>query len=140
MRHRLDGGYELDDDPGRVDRDAVFAFLHEEAYWLRWRERADVERQLDTAYRCVGLYAPDGKQAGFGRVVSDGVAFGYLSDVYVLGDHRGRGLGKALVAELVATGPSWRWLLHTDDAQGLYRQVGFGPVSDRLMERPAPPR
>ena len=28
-----------------------------------------------------------------------------------------------------------RWLLHTRDAHDLYRKFGFGPVSERLMEK-----
>ena len=40
------GTYELDDDPSRVDVDAVWAFLSTEAYWGRSRSRSDFEAQL----------------------------------------------------------------------------------------------
>ena len=50
-------GYDLDDDPTRVDRDAVYAFLSTEAYRGRWRERAPVDRQLDTAWRVVDAFS-----------------------------------------------------------------------------------
>lgn len=33
------GGFQFDDDP-RVDRDAVWAYLSEQAYWGRWRTSA----------------------------------------------------------------------------------------------------
>jgi len=88
--------------------------------------------------RVVGLYK-DGAQIGFCRAASDGVSFAYLADVYVLPEHRGRGLGKELVREVV-DGSSFatvRWLLHTADAHELYAQVGFGGPGERLMERPA---
>jgi hypothetical protein len=49
MRRRLAGDYELDDDRERLDHDAIFAYLHEEAYWHRWRARADVDRQARSA-------------------------------------------------------------------------------------------
>ena len=75
---------------------------------------------------------------GFARAISDGGS-AYLADVYVLPAHRGRGLGKAIVAMMVEEGPGagFRWMLHTSDAYGLYRQFGFAPPPDNYMERPA---
>ena len=136
MRRELDGGFELDDDRGRVDLDAVWDFLSTEAYWGRERSKEDVARQIREAARVVGLYH-DGRQVGFARVHSDG-RLAYLADVYVLSEHRGHGLGVELVREAVDEGPhrGLRWLLHTKDAHGLYERFGFGPPSDRVMERP----
>ncbi len=133
-------GYEISDDPARVDRDAVWAFLSSEAYWARWRSRADVERQLDGAWRVVGAYVEGtGELVGFARALSDGVALAYLADVYVADAHRGHGLGHALVAAAVDEGPGadFRWLLHTADAHELYAAHGFGPGDATFMERPA---
>jgi GNAT superfamily N-acetyltransferase len=75
---------------------------------------------------------------GFARAFTDGASFVYLADVYVLPEYRGRGLGVAIVREIVEHGPfeGLRWLLHTRDAHELYRKVGFGEPSERLMERP----
>ena len=131
--------YELDDSPGRVDRDAVWAFLSTEAYWGRWRSRADVEAQLDSAWRVVGAYErATGALVGFARAVSDGVAFAYLADVYVLPEARGSGLGDALVRAMVEEGPGrrFRWMLHTGDAHGLYARLGFAAPDSTVMERP----
>ena len=66
---------------------------------------------------------------GFARAVSDGVALGYLADVFVLPAHRSRGLGTRIVAALIDDGPGaeFRWLLHTADAQQLYARFGFAP-------------
>lgn len=139
MKRALPGGFELDDDPARVDLDAVWAFLSTEAYWGRERSREEVERQVREATRVIGLYR-EGRQVGFARVLSDG-RIAYLADVYVLADHRGRGLGLELVREVVDDGPHrhLRWLLHTRDAHALYSKFGFGQPSDRLMERPGRP-
>jgi GNAT superfamily N-acetyltransferase len=133
------GAYELDDDPARVDRDAVWRFLSTEAYWGRQRTRADVERQLDGAWRVVGAYErSSARLVGLARTVSDGVAFAYLADVFVLKDARGNGLGKELVATMIDRGPGahFRWTLHTADAHGLYRQFGFLPPDEKYLERP----
>jgi GNAT superfamily N-acetyltransferase len=131
-------GFELDDAPDRIDLDALWAFLSTEAYWGRWRSRADVERQLAAAWRVVGAYqARTGEMVGFARAISDGVSFGYLADVYVAGPARGCGLGKRLVATMVDTGPGagFRWALHTADAHGLYRQFGFTEPDHTFLER-----
>lgn len=133
------GEYELDDDPARIDRDAVWAFLSTEAYWNGWRTRTDVETQLDRAWRVVGAYRRStGELIGFARAVSDGVSFGYLADVFVLGSARGAGLGKALVA-VITDDPRVRWVLFTGDAHGLYEQVGFAPPDHTCLVRPGVP-
>jgi GNAT superfamily N-acetyltransferase len=136
MSRALPGGYELDDDPDRIDVDAVHRYLSEQSYWALGRPRETVERLVSEAARVVGVYR-DGEQVAFARAVSDGVAVAYLADVYVLPEHQGRGLGKELVREIVELGPyaHVRWLLHTRDAHTLYEQVGFGPPGERLMER-----
>jgi GNAT superfamily N-acetyltransferase len=136
VKRALPGGFELDDDPARLDLDAVWAFLSTEAYWGRDRSRELVERQIVGAARVVGLYR-EGRQVGFARVVSDG-RLAYLADVYVLAEHRGRGLGTELVRAAVDEGPQrqLRWLLHTRDAHGLYEKLGFRPPGDGVLERP----
>ena len=139
MRRDLGDGIELDDDPNRIDVDAVHDFLSNHAYWAKGRPRETVERTVREASRVVGLYA-DRRQIGFARAFTDGVAAVYLADVYVLPDHRGRGLGIELVREMVE-GSAWTdrtWLLHTRDAHELYRRFGFTGASDRVMERRAP--
>lgn len=136
-RRELEGGFELDDDPRRIDVDAVHAFVSGESYWGRGRPRELVERAIEGSARVIGLYL-DGAQVGFARVVSDGAIVAYLADVYVLAPYRGRGLGQELVRELVENGPheGLTWLLHTRDAEELYAKVGFktGSVYP-LMER-----
>jgi GNAT superfamily N-acetyltransferase len=136
---RLDDTYELDDDRSRVDVDALTAFLTTSAYWGRWRGRDEIEAQLASAWRVVGLYAGT-TMVGFARAVSDGVAFAYLADVYVDPDHRGSGRGTALVRELVEGNGAdrFRWMLHTKDAHGLYAEFGFAAPGADAMERPSP--
>lgn len=132
--------YEFDDDPRRVDLDAVWGFLHQEAYWGRWRTRGDLERQFAGAWRIVACYEEEsGRLVGFARALSDGVSLAYLADVLVLPEHRGRGLGTRLVATMVEEGPGaeFRWLLHTADAHGLYARFGFAQPDRTLLERPA---
>jgi ribosomal protein S18 acetylase RimI-like enzyme len=135
MKRDLGDGYELDDDAKRIDRDAVHAYLTR-SYWAEGRSRETQDALIDGAERVVGLYK-DGEQVGFSRTLSDGHVQSYLADVYVLEEHRGKGLGLELVREAVEGSPlaRTRWLLHTRYAQALYERFGFGPPSERLMER-----
>ena len=125
--HRiLNNDYVLDDDPDRIDREAVHAFISQ-SYWAAGRERAVMDELIATAARVVGLYAPDGRQLGFARVVSDGHTVSYLADVYVLEEARGRGFGLELVRFTVDGGTlgHTKWQLHTRDMHSLYAKLGF---------------
>jgi ribosomal protein S18 acetylase RimI-like enzyme len=139
MRRQLADGIELDDDPDRVDIDAVHHFLANVSYWAEGRPRETVARLVREAQRVVGVY--DGsKQVGFARAFTDGVSLVYLADVYVLEEYRDRGLGVELVREMVDNGPyaDLRWLLHTRDAHSLYERFQFGHASERVLERRRP--
>jgi len=136
VRRDLGDGFELDDDPARVDLDALHAYLANEAYWALGRPREEVARLVRGATRVVSLFH-DRRQIGFCRAVSDGTSFVYLADVYVLESYRGLGLGLELVREIVE-GTELRdrkWLLHTEDAHGLYRKLGFSEPNYKVMER-----
>jgi GNAT superfamily N-acetyltransferase len=124
-------GYEISTDPGRLDLDAVHAFLTT-SYWSPGVPRDTVERAARGSLP-FGLYAPDGAQVGYARVVSDGASFAWIADVYVLEAHRGHRLGVWLM-ETVLAHPQLRDLrritLATKDAHGLYERFGFRPLPD----------
>jgi GNAT superfamily N-acetyltransferase len=136
VKRELPGGFELDDDRDRIDVDAVHDFIANHSYWAPGRPRGVQEEFVREAIRVVGLYH-DGRQVGFARAIGDS-HFVYLADVYVLPEFRGRGLGVELVQEMIEHGPyaESRWMLHTADAHALYERFGFGPPSERVMERP----
>jgi GNAT superfamily N-acetyltransferase len=132
--------YDIDDDPRRLDRAAVWRWLSTDAYWGRWRTRADIDAQFDGAWRVVGAYRADtGEQVGVARAVSDGIGFAYLADVMVATEHRGSGLGTRLVRAMIDDGPEsrFRWVLFTGDAHGLYEKFGFAAPDATAMVRPA---
>jgi len=136
VQRALADGFVLDDDPNRVDRAAVHAFITT-SYWAAGRERAVMDDLIATAARVVGLYAADGRQLGFARVVSDRHTVSYLADVYVLEEARGRGFGLELVRFTVDGGPlaATKWILHTRDMHRLYARLGFVAPGERTMER-----
>ena len=136
MQRHLEGGFLLDDAPGRIDGAAVHAFITER-YWAQGRTRELMEELIARAARVGGLFGPAGRQLGFARVVSDGHTVSYLADVYVLEEVRGRGLGLELVRFTVDGGSlgDTKWILHTRDMQGLYEKIGFRGPGERTMER-----
>jgi GNAT superfamily N-acetyltransferase len=129
-------GYCISTDAERQDRELIWRFLRT-AYWSVGIERELVERGIDNSI-AFGLFAPGGEQAGFARVVTDWARFAWLADVFVLDEHRGRGLGVWLV-DTVVSHPGLRDLrivLATADAHGLYERFGFRTVdAARMMER-----
>ena len=136
----MSAAYEFSDDASRLDRDWIWRMLSTDAYWGRWRSRADVEKQIDGAWRVVGAYdAATGAQLGFARAASDGVGFAYLADVIVDPAHRGAAIGKGMLRLMIDEGPGadFRWTLFTRDAHGLYEQFGFAEPDKTAMVRPA---
>ena len=124
------GQYEISTDRSRIDLDLVHRFLSEEAYWSPGVPRDVVERSIEHSLNFALLYGRD--QVGFARVVTDYATFAWLADVFVLDEHRGRGLGRWLV-ETALSHPDLqglrRWILATGDAHGLYARFGFRQVA-----------
>lgn len=142
--------YEIDTARSRLDLAVVRDFLAR-SYWAEGIPLEVVEAACDGSV-CFGLYDAAPQQIGFARVVTDRATFGYLADVFVLEDWRGRGLSKWLIA-CVLDHPELqgfrRWMLATRDAHGLYERFGFAALAHphKLMEitrpglyRPGPPR
>jgi GNAT superfamily N-acetyltransferase len=139
----LPGGYVVSDDRGRLDMNLVHASLAG-AYWALGRSRALTERSWANCL-CFGLYAPEGTQAGFGRVLTDYTFRAHLADVFICDAFRGLGLGKALVETILAhpeLATVVHWTLVTADAQELYARYGFrsGAVPDGWMTLDRTPR
>jgi GNAT superfamily N-acetyltransferase len=123
--------YEISTERDRLDVDTIHRFLSTEAYWSPGVARDVVERSVENSL-CFGVYDGD-EQVGFARVVTDGATFGWLADVFVVSGHRGRGLGKQLVAAVLAHPELQglrRWMLGTADAHELYRRFGFSELKD----------
>ena len=101
------------------------------SYWARGIPREVVERSVRNSL-CFGAYLGP-RQVGFARVVTDRATFAYLGDVFVVPEHRGRGVSKRLVQAVLAHPDLQglrRFLLATRDAHGLYAQFGFTPLTN----------
>lgn len=125
-------GHTFSADSSRIDRDRVHRWLSEQAYWAMGRPREVQEAAID-ASRNYGVWNADGEQVAYARVVTDGVTFAWLCDVFVAQEARGSGVGKMLVEGVIADLdplPVRRIMLATADAHGLYVQYGFAPSDD----------
>jgi GNAT superfamily N-acetyltransferase len=123
-------GYELSSDDARMDRAQIHAWMSEQAYWALGRSREAQDAAIE-ASRSYGLFGHTGEQVAYARVVTDGVTFAWLCDVFVDDSVRGEGLGKVLVnavnADLDRLGVR-RTLLATSSAHGLYERFGYAGV------------
>ncbi len=130
------GNYVLSDDRSRVDLKVVHGFLRT-AYWSEEIPIEIVEASIANSL-CFGIYLEQ-SQVAFARVVTDYATFAYLADVFVLPEYRGQGLSKWMMSGImshVGLKNVRRFMLMTRDAQGLYKQFGFAPLTEpeRVME------
>jgi GNAT superfamily N-acetyltransferase len=130
-------GYEISVDPARINVGLVHKFLSEDSYWSKGIPLPVVEKAIANSL-CFGVFH-DAQQVGFARVVTDKSTFALLADVFILPSHRGRGLSKWLMREVI-NHPDLqglrRLLLLTSDAHSLYAQFGFTEIGNawRFME------
>ena len=109
--------------------------LLKQTYWAAERPREQVASSMRNS-RCYGVvWKKEKTLVGFARVISDFSTTYYLCDVVIDANHRGRGLGKALVS-YVESQPVYQGLwgmLITRDAHGLYERFGYEVLDGRFM-------
>jgi len=128
--------YSFSTDKEKLDINIIHGFLSN-SYWSKSIPVEIVKRSIENSL-CFGVYCQN-KQVGFARVISDYATFGYLADVFILEEHRGKGLSKKLM-EHIMNHPQLqglrRFCLGTKDAHKLYEQFGFCVIKnpERFME------
>jgi GNAT superfamily N-acetyltransferase len=128
--------YEITCDKSRFDIEAIHRFLTQ-SYWSPGVPRSVIERAIANSL-CFGLLL-ERQQVGFARVITDKATFAYLADVYVLPEHRGKGLSLRLMEQIIRHPDLQslrRMMLATRDAHSLYEKFGFKPLAapERVME------
>ena len=109
--------------------------LLKQTYWANQRTLAQIEKSMRHS-ACYGIrHKESGALVGFARVITDWATTYYLCDVIIDAAHRGRGLGKALVAhiESLSEYEGLRGMLITRDAHGLYERFGYAVINGRAM-------
>ncbi|HEY3218431.1 MAG TPA: GNAT family N-acetyltransferase [Candidatus Limnocylindria bacterium] len=114
-----------------VHRDAVYRFLSQDAYWSEGLPRDVFDRSIENSLNFAAVAGE--KVVGFARVVTDRATFAWLCDVFVLAEHRGKGVSKLLMDAVMAHRDLARvrnFMLATRDAHGLYAKYGFAPLAE----------
>jgi GNAT superfamily N-acetyltransferase len=125
----LKGKYQVSTDKRRFNIALIHDFLRS-SYWARSIPRSVVTKSIRNSL-CFAVFHGR-EQVGFARVITDRATFAYLADVFVVPEHRGRGVGKMLVGRILAHRDMQglrRILLSTDDAHGLYAPFGFKQIT-----------
>lgn len=130
------GNFLYSTDKSKLNLDYVHHFLSQESYWAK-NIPSDIVKTSIEGSLCFGIYE-NNKQVGFARVITDYATFGYLADVFIDKDYRGRGLSKELmvfIMEQDVVKKLRRFMLATLDAHSLYAQFGFEKLEGdkRLM-------
>lgn len=124
--------FRISTDKDEISADFVYNYLRR-SYQSKSRNYQEIHKSIENSL-CYGLFHGD-KQIGFARIVSDLSTIYMLSDVFIVEEYRGRGLGKWLM-ECIVNSPELKnliGLLATKNAQGLYRKYGFRSPNDPRM-------
>ena len=138
LQNQHSGEYTISTDQTKLDIEVVCNFISKESYWGIGRPVEVIRKSIENSLS-FGVYHHD-KMIGFARVVTDYATFAWIADVFILQEHRGKGLSKWLM-EVIITHPQLqglrRMILATKDAHGLYRQFGFAEFAhpETWMER-----
>lgn len=136
-QEKIVDGVLYSDNKDLLQLDVIHAYLSNESYWAKGIPKELVKKSIEGSL-CFGAYK-DNKQIAFARVISDMASFGYLADVFVLEEQRGKGISKQLMKFIIDYEPLKglrRFMLATKDAHSLYEKYGFKPLAtpDRFME------
>ena len=124
-------------DKNKLDVPFIQTFL-KDIYWTAARTIEEVQTTIDASV-CFGIYLND-KQIGFARVITDYVVFGYVMDVFITEEHRGKGYSSVLIEKMMSE-PVLKdikiWRLATTDAHFLYTKFGFKSLEhpEKMMEK-----
>jgi N-acetylglutamate synthase-like GNAT family acetyltransferase len=130
-------GYKISEDLSEIDLKAVHGYLSN-AYWSKGIPFEKMYEALQNSL-CFGILTESGSQIGFARMITGKATFAYLADVFILQDHRGKGLSKWLMEAILSHRDLQglrRMMLATKDAHGLYKKFGFEALEnpEKLME------
>ena len=134
------GAYTISTEKSRLDLEVIHRFL-DTSYWAQGRSVETIRRSIENSVS-FGIFKSV-EQVGFARVITDYATFAWIADVFVLEEHRGKGLSKWLM-EVIIMHPELqgfrRWVLATKDAHELYQKFGFHELKlpERWMERHDP--
>lgn len=124
-------GYKISTNTNHLDFEVIYGFISE-SYWASGIPKHTLKKAISNSF-CFGIYDNYDSQVGFARLITDKATFAYLADVFIVESHRGKGLSKWLIENIVSHPDLQglrRLMLATRDAHGLYTQYGFKPIEN----------
>ncbi|TXN35782.1 GNAT family N-acetyltransferase [Flagellimonas hymeniacidonis] len=126
----MSADFYISTEKSKMDVPLIHKYLSEESYWAKGRSEELVVKSMENAL-CFGVFAKDGEQIAFARIVTDFVVFAWLMDVFVVEKHQGKGIGKMLL-DYIFNYPELQNVkgmgLRTNDAHSLYTTYGFESI------------
>jgi GNAT superfamily N-acetyltransferase len=113
-------------DKSKLQLDIIHDYLSKKSYWAEGIPKETVQKSIENSLS-FGIYLQQENeliQVGFCRIISDLATYAYLADVFVLEEHRGKGISKLLM-EIILKHPDLQGLRRWVLAHGLYAQFGF---------------
>lgn len=122
--------YRISTNKDEMDISSIHSYLTT-SYWATGVPKVTIQTAIDNSL-CFGVFNKS-QQVGFARLITDTATFAYLADVYILEEHRGKGLSKWLLKEIINYPQLQglrRILLATSDAHSLYEKFGFKELAN----------
>jgi GNAT superfamily N-acetyltransferase len=131
-----EGDYVITTNKQKMNVETIHQYLSQESYWAQNISIETVTRSIEHSFCFAILY--HNNQIGFARLITDYATFAYLADVFIIEQHRGKGLAKKLL-EFIHTNPEVqglrRWMLGTKDAHRLYSKFGWSSITEEQYKR-----
>ncbi|KAF4550359.1 Hypothetical protein D9617_17g046270 [Elsinoe fawcettii] len=139
--------YTLTTDPSAIDVTTLNTFFaSEDMYWAQPLPIPAVETMISSSLNFTLLRNPSPTSpsapkevVGYARCITDHVIFAYLTDVYIVREHQGRGLGKWMIARITETFDAMphlrRSMMVTGDWEQsvpFYERMGYHRIGEQI--------
>jgi GNAT superfamily N-acetyltransferase len=116
----------------------IVALYRAGGWWKEHYDTKGIPALIKGSYAfLVAIDKRSGHAVGMGRVISDGVSDAYIQDVVVLPEHRGNGIGIAIVKTLLQHCLKkkllWIGLVAEPGTKEFYSPFGFNPLAGEPM-------
>ena len=112
----------------------ILALYKREGWWIESGNDPDLLKRIVAGSHCFLIVEDGGRLVGMGRAISDGVSDGYIQDVAVDKEQRGKGIGKEIIRRLMSRlnrdGVNWVGLIAERGSHPFYERLGFSVMPD----------
>jgi aralkylamine N-acetyltransferase len=118
-----------------LPRARLLALYTEAGWWSPDEDPARLDVIVRGAFRFLAAFWGE-ELIGMARAISDGCSDAYIQDVFVTMGHRGQGVARALMEQLIAElercGISWIGLIAQPGTEPLYQKLNFNRMTDHV--------